>query len=262
MSSLDWTSHAAELFRYIRGDIFRGIQWNQPENLTGTDWTPHRFSRTSTSRSSRVLFGQKIDRSQPLTANPDLLKHVFLQNQREMHWKLSRQTASAAHFVISPGYHLWVYFVDGCEPSYARARLARFFFEQLDCGCCATVPVYSSTNHEKPPYWPVSLPITEYPLWVRQFCNVLKIYQVAPELGIWVLQARITKKPHSRCQAVNCDFEWILSRFWSETKPSKQKSKSKGVALFFRGKFATAGTPPPYSIVLLAALRPRCRTVG
>eukprot|EP00435_Cladocopium_sp_Y103_P005939 s3132_g1.t3 len=28
-------------------------------------------------------------------------------------------------------YHLWVYFVDGCEPSYARARLARFFFEKV-----------------------------------------------------------------------------------------------------------------------------------
>ena len=30
------------------------------------------------------------------------------------------------------GYHLWIYFVDSCEPSYARARLCRFFFERLD----------------------------------------------------------------------------------------------------------------------------------
>ncbi|CAE7193845.1 unnamed protein product, partial [Symbiodinium pilosum] len=29
------------------------------------------------------------------------------------------------------GYHLWVYFVDSCEPSYARSRLCRFFFEKV-----------------------------------------------------------------------------------------------------------------------------------
>ncbi|CAE7939817.1 unnamed protein product [Symbiodinium sp. KB8] len=28
-------------------------------------------------------------------------------------------------------YHLWVYFVDSCEPSYARSRLCRFFFEKV-----------------------------------------------------------------------------------------------------------------------------------
>lgn len=28
-------------------------------------------------------------------------------------------------------YHLWIYFVDSCEPSYARARLCRFFFEKV-----------------------------------------------------------------------------------------------------------------------------------
>lgn len=28
-------------------------------------------------------------------------------------------------------YHLWVYFVDALEPSYARARLCRFFFEKV-----------------------------------------------------------------------------------------------------------------------------------
>jgi len=28
-------------------------------------------------------------------------------------------------------YHLWVYFVDGLEPSYARARLCRYFFERV-----------------------------------------------------------------------------------------------------------------------------------
>eukprot|EP00434_Breviolum_minutum_P002646 symbB.v1.2.002339.t1/scaffold121.1/size317807/3 len=28
-------------------------------------------------------------------------------------------------------YHLWIYFVDASEPSYARARLARYFFEKV-----------------------------------------------------------------------------------------------------------------------------------
>jgi hypothetical protein len=173
-----------------------------------------------------------------------------------MHWKLSRQTASAAHFVISPGYHLWVYFVDGCEPSYARARLARFFFEQLDSGCCATVPVYSSTNHEKPPYWPVSLPITEYPLWVRQFCNGLKIYQVARELGIWVLQARITKKPHSRCQAVNCDF-WVD---FDQKRSLRSKNRNPKELLFFSEE--SLPRPGHLLLTLLCCWRPWDHVAG
>lgn len=85
MSSLDWTSHAAELFRQ-RGEIE-----GNPIESTTRKRDRNRLDSTSLifqniykySRSSRVLFGQKIDRSQPLTANPDLLKNVFLQNQRD-----------------------------------------------------------------------------------------------------------------------------------------------------------------------------------
>ena len=36
-----------------------------------------------------------------------------------------------AKFPFDWGYHLWIYFVDASEPSYARARLARYFFEFL-----------------------------------------------------------------------------------------------------------------------------------
>ncbi|CAE8605222.1 unnamed protein product [Polarella glacialis] len=60
-------------------------------------------------------------------------------------WRTERRTRLLGSVDWSR-YHLWVYFVDGAEPSYARARLCRFFFEKVCQGRDSSTILYCAAG--------------------------------------------------------------------------------------------------------------------
>lgn len=64
-------------------------------------------------------------------------------------WRADRRSR-VLHSLDWTRYHLWVYFVDALEPSYAKARLCRFFFERVCTSRRSSALLYCAAGGVQP----------------------------------------------------------------------------------------------------------------